>query len=147
MNSAAFRQLGDVRMADAAQVGGKAASLGELLAAGVRVPDGVVLTVGAASMTADDRRSLLRAGAAELGIGPFAVRSSGIAEDGARRSALGDAGPRATVDVAGRRARRNDQARLVPPLLVGRVNFVLKKMWDAFPRLIGAVSSDTGAGV
>ena len=31
-------------MADVAEVGGKAASLGELLAAGVRVPDGVVLT-------------------------------------------------------------------------------------------------------
>ena len=30
-----------------AEVGGKAASLGELVAAGVRVPDGVVLTVAA----------------------------------------------------------------------------------------------------
>ena len=40
-------------------------------------------------MTADDRRSLVRAGAADLGIGPFAVRSSGIAEDGAERSFAG----------------------------------------------------------
>ena len=38
-------RLRDVRMADAAEVGGKAASLGELMAAAVRVPDGVVLTV------------------------------------------------------------------------------------------------------
>ncbi|MGH2428728.1 MAG: hypothetical protein ACRDGV_07580 [Candidatus Limnocylindria bacterium] len=40
MSSTAVRRLTDVRLADAAEVGGKAASLGELLAAGVRVPDG-----------------------------------------------------------------------------------------------------------
>ena len=39
-------------MTDAPEVGGKAASLGELLAAGVRVPDGVVLTVAAATLAA-----------------------------------------------------------------------------------------------
>ena len=89
MSSAAVRRLRDVRMADATEVGGKAASLGELLAAGVRVPVGVVLTAAAADMTADDRRSLLRGGAGDLGIGPFAVRSSGIAEDGAERSYAG----------------------------------------------------------
>ena len=42
--SDAIRKLGDVRRTDAAEVGGKAAGLGELLAAGARVPDGVVLT-------------------------------------------------------------------------------------------------------
>jgi phosphohistidine swiveling domain-containing protein len=89
MSSAAVRRLSDVRMADAAEVGGKAASLGELLAAGVRVPDGVVLTAAAADMTAEDRRSLLRIGVQDLGSGPFAVRSSGIAEDGAERSFAG----------------------------------------------------------
>ena len=36
-------------MADAAEVGGKAASLGELIAAGVRVPDGVVMTAESAA--------------------------------------------------------------------------------------------------
>ena len=51
MSSPTVRRLHDVRMADAFDVGGKAASLGELLAAGVRVPDGVVLTAGAADMT------------------------------------------------------------------------------------------------
>ncbi|HEY8732212.1 MAG TPA: PEP/pyruvate-binding domain-containing protein, partial [Candidatus Limnocylindria bacterium] len=89
MSSTAVRRLRDVRMADAGEVGGKAASLGELLAAGIRVPEGVVLTAGAADLTADDRRSLLRAAAGELGGGPFAVRSSGIAEDGAEHSYAG----------------------------------------------------------
>jgi pyruvate,water dikinase len=89
MSPAEVRRLQDVRLADASEVGGKAASLGDLLAAGVRVPDGVVLTAGAADMTADDRRSLLPAVAADLGVGPFAVRSSGISEDGAEHSYAG----------------------------------------------------------
>ncbi len=89
MSSAAVRRLRDVRMADAAEVGGKAASLGELLAAGIRVPDGVVLTAGVAAMEAGDRLALLIAAAGDLGIGPFAVRSSGIAEDGAEHSYAG----------------------------------------------------------
>ncbi len=81
--------LADVRMADIAEVGGKAASLGELIAAGVRVPKGIVLTAGISDVTAEDRDSVVRAGAASLGAGPFAVRSSGIAEDGADRSFAG----------------------------------------------------------
>lgn len=89
MSSPTVRRLGDLRMADAAEVGGKAAQLGELLAAGARVPDGLVLTFAAGELTADDRRSLLGASAEELGSGPFAVRSSGIAEDGTERSFAG----------------------------------------------------------
>jgi rifampicin phosphotransferase len=89
MRSTSVRRLGDVRMTDAAEVGGKAAGLGELLAAGVRVPDGMVLTAGAADMTAEERRSLLEAAAGELGGGSFAVRSSGVSEDGAERSFAG----------------------------------------------------------
>jgi pyruvate,water dikinase len=89
MSAAAVRRLGDVRMTDVAEVGGKAASLGELLAVGVRVPDGVVLTAGAAKITADGRRSLLWVGAGDLGTGPFAVRSSGVTEDGAEHSYAG----------------------------------------------------------
>jgi pyruvate,water dikinase len=89
MSSGAVRRLRDVRIADASEVGRKAASLGELLAAGVHVPDGVVLTAEAADMTADERRALLRAGAEDLGSGRFAVRSSGIAEDGAEHSYAG----------------------------------------------------------
>src|SRR5918996_1159181 len=89
MSAPAVRRLGDLRRADAAEVGGKAAQLGELIAAGARVPDGLVLTVAAGQMSADERGSLLQAGVAHLGSGPFAVRSSGIAEDGAERSFAG----------------------------------------------------------
>jgi rifampicin phosphotransferase len=89
MSSEFVRRLRDVRMADAAEVGGKAASLGELLAAGVRVPDGVVMTAEAAALTAPERRWDLAGGAWELGPGPFAVRSSGISEDGVDRSYAG----------------------------------------------------------
>jgi phosphohistidine swiveling domain-containing protein len=89
IRAATIRRLADVRMADVAEVGGKAANLGELLAAGVRVPDGVVLTAGAADMSADERRSLLSEALPDLGAGPFAVRSSGISEDGSERSFAG----------------------------------------------------------
>ena len=47
------------------------------------------------------------------------------------------------VDVAARRETREAQARLVPPLIIGRVNHVLKRMWEAFPRMLGAVPSDS----
>ena len=87
--SAALRPLGDLRMTDAPEVGGKAASLGELVATGVRVPAGVVLTAAAASLTPDERRVLLEQGVQRLGDGTFAVRSSGISEDGAERSFAG----------------------------------------------------------
>ena len=61
MMPTAVRRLRDVRMADAAEVGGKAAGLGELFATGARVPDGLVLTAATAGMSPDERRSLLRA--------------------------------------------------------------------------------------
>ena len=89
MTSIAVRRLSEVGMADVGEVGGKAAGLGDLIAVGARVPDGVVLTATAAGMTANEREPLLRAAAAELGAGPFAVRSSGIAEDGAKASFAG----------------------------------------------------------
>jgi pyruvate,water dikinase len=89
MNVAPVRRLRDVRLADAAQVGGKAASLGELIAAGVRVPDGVVMTAEAAARAPQERRWDLASGAWDLGPGPFAVRSSGVSEDGADTSYAG----------------------------------------------------------
>ena len=46
------------------------------------------------------------------------------------------------IDVPERRSRREEQARLVPPLLVGRVNPVLRRLWDGFPRMVGAVPSE-----
>jgi phosphoenolpyruvate synthase/pyruvate phosphate dikinase len=89
MRRAAVRPLRDVRLADVGEVGGKAASLGQLCAAGVRVPDGVVVTGGAADLPVDERRALLLAGVRDLGPGSFAVRSSGTVEDGLRRSYAG----------------------------------------------------------
>jgi pyruvate,water dikinase len=76
-------------MADAGQVGGKAAALGELLRAGIQVPDGVVLTAEAAELTTGERQPLLDAAANDLGGGPFAVRSSGVAEDAVEHSYAG----------------------------------------------------------
>jgi rifampicin phosphotransferase len=89
IRSATIRRLADVRMADVAEVGGKAANLGELLAARVRVPDGIVLTARIGDMSADERRSLLVEAVSQLGAGPFAVRSSGISEDGSEHSFAG----------------------------------------------------------
>ena len=87
--SAPVRRLRDLRMTDAPEVGAKAASLGELLATGCRVPDGLVLAAGAADLSEADRRSLIETAAAELGPGPFAVRSSGVTEDGTDHSFAG----------------------------------------------------------
>ena len=90
MSPKTLRRLAELRESDRGEVGGKAASLGELMAAGVRVPEGVVLDATAADMTSDERRQLSGAGAWDhLGAGPFAVRSSGIAEDGIERSFAG----------------------------------------------------------
>ena len=89
MSESPVRRLDDVRLADASEVGGKAASLGELLAAGARVPDGVVLPVGFDSASSERLDAVVAAAAAVLGAGPFAVRSSGVAEDGADQSFAG----------------------------------------------------------
>lgn len=48
-----------------------------------------------------------------------------------------------SVDVAARRAKREEQADLVPPLFVGRMHPMVKSMWGGYPRLMGAVPSDT----
>jgi rifampicin phosphotransferase len=89
MSAPLVRSLDDVRMADVPEVGGKAAGLGELVAAGARVPGGVVLPVGVADLAADERAALARGAVAELGAGPFAVRSSGIGEDAPDHSYAG----------------------------------------------------------
>jgi pyruvate,water dikinase len=52
-------------------------------------------------------------------------------------------GGRPTVDVAERRRLRDARAGLVPPLLVGPVSPMVKRVWDAGPGLMGAVASDT----
>ena len=89
MSTLAVRRLRDIGLADAPEVGGKAASLGSLLAEGARVPDGVVLPPGFGASSSEARRTALADAAAELGAGPFAVRSSGVSEDGAVHSFAG----------------------------------------------------------
>jgi pyruvate,water dikinase len=61
------------------QVGGKAAVLGELAASGWPVPPGFVVTANA--LSDPDLARVLAAAAGRCGGGPFAVRSSGVAED------------------------------------------------------------------
>lgn len=85
----AVRALRDVDLADASSVGGKAASLGALAASGHDVPDGIVLAVGWAALAPDERVASLAEGVRDLGVGPFAVRSSAPSEDGAERSFAG----------------------------------------------------------
>jgi len=42
-----------------------------------------------------------------------------------------------------RRALRIEQSLLVPPLIVGRLNPMLRRLWESFPKLVGAVRSDS----
>ena len=73
-----------IGLADVAAVGRKAAVLGELVAAGFEVPDGVVVTAA----DTDVQASVAAVGGL-IGPGPYAVRSSGVAEDGADASFAG----------------------------------------------------------
>ena len=89
------------------------------------------------------RRAVLRIGAALVDRGLianaddvfFLTRSEAIA-------AIGGAGLARDVDVAGRRSTRAENARLVPPMLVGRQNRILQRLWDSYPRLVGAAPSE-----
>jgi len=89
VSASLIRPLREVRLRDAALVGNNAAMLGELLAAGVRVPNGIVLSVPAGLLPATARTELLRQAVRELGGDRFAVRSRGISEDGTDRSFAG----------------------------------------------------------
>jgi phosphohistidine swiveling domain-containing protein len=94
-------ELRNVSRKDAERVGAKAANLGELMQAGLPVPDGFVVTtdafaeflmfngldtdasqekVKAASVPADIAEAVLKS-SADLGDAPVAVRSSGVGED------------------------------------------------------------------
>ncbi len=46
------------------------------------------------------------------------------------------------VDVEARRHRRAEQARLVPPVLIGHLAKPLRSFWEGYPRLFGADPSD-----
>ena len=76
------RSLADLRAADAAVFGGKSASLGELIAAGIPVPPGFAASIVAdVDEIADAYRS--------LGEPAVAVRSSAIGEDSAETTFAG----------------------------------------------------------
>jgi len=76
------RPLSELRSADAAAFGGKSASLGELMAAGIPVPPGFALSSEASLDQAVDRYR-------ELGEPPVAVRSSAVGEDSAEATFAG----------------------------------------------------------
>src|SRR5215218_9566247 len=71
--------LAEASAADRAMLGGKAATLAELFAAGFAVPPGIAVT--ASAVDEPDLDGQLQAAAAHLGGDRFAVRSSGAAED------------------------------------------------------------------
>jgi rifampicin phosphotransferase len=71
--------LAEASAADRTVLGGKAATLAELSAAGFAVPPGIVVT--ASTLEEPDLDGQLQAAAARLGGDRFAVRSSGAAED------------------------------------------------------------------
>jgi hypothetical protein len=54
-------------------------------------------------------------------------------------SALDGSGLPATVNVAERRAVRDEQGELVAPLIVGRMTRMMTWLWEKMPRLVGAV--------
>ena len=71
--------LAEAGAADRTVLGGKAAVLAELLAAGFPVPAGIVVTTAALDDADLDTRLACLAG--RLGADRFAVRSSAVAED------------------------------------------------------------------
>jgi rhodanese-related sulfurtransferase/phosphohistidine swiveling domain-containing protein len=81
------------RVAGRADVGNKASRLGELIAAGMPVPDGIVLTTRFLatwkSASRSERRRRCRRIVRAAGRGPYAVRSSASAEDQADASHAG----------------------------------------------------------
>jgi pyruvate, water dikinase len=79
------RALADLRASDEAVFGGKSASLGELLAAGLPVPPGFAVSSAATEADLDQVADAYRA----LGEPPVAVRSSAVGEDSAETTFAG----------------------------------------------------------
>ncbi len=89
------------------------------------------------------RRAVLRNGEALVARGTIADPDDVffLSRDEAL-SALTDGASARRVDTAARRARREEQARLVPPPMVGHLNPFLRRVWDAAPAMMGAVRSE-----
>ena len=128
--------LDDVDLTDVASVGGKAASLGELIASGGHVPPGVVLTVDGASLASEQRSSVVAAAARRLGGDAFAVRSSGMSEDGSTRSYAGLYEtilrvPLEELDEAVQRclsSGSSDRVSIYDPAVRGRLAVIIQQM-------------------
>jgi phosphohistidine swiveling domain-containing protein len=89
------------------------------------------------------RRAVLRIGEALAGRGLIAEADDVFFLTRAEALAALEGVPLpSSVDVPARRSLRSEQARLVPPPLVGRVNPMIQRVWDSFPGLIGAAPSD-----
>lgn len=90
-----IRTLAELRATDVRYAGGKGANLGELVAAGLPVPDGFVVGSGACrtvldGSAADALEERIAAALTALGENAFvAVRSSGVGEDGDAASYAG----------------------------------------------------------
>src|SRR5437762_1730539 len=100
-------RLADLTLADSSRAGRKAAALGEMLHTGLPVPDGFVALVEDADAAIETASRSLE--------GPFAVRSSGVAEDTAEASFAGQYDteldvPAAEVAAAVRRVRASGTA-------------------------------------
>jgi pyruvate,water dikinase len=84
------RDLEELRAGDADRFGGKSASLGELLHAGIPVPPGFAIGTSAAEQLTDALRDEIAARYDRLGDSPpVAVRSSAIGEDSAEATFAG----------------------------------------------------------
>lgn len=81
--------LGEIHDPRSELIGGKAANLSRAIARGFRVPNGFVVTTMALSTFGDDLDEALGQAADRIGAGPFAVRSSAVAEDLADASYAG----------------------------------------------------------
>jgi len=104
-SAAGLVNLDDPACQAPALVGNKAATLAVLRRAGFEVPPGVVVTTDVFSGGADELPAAVRAALSEvpdlLGPGPWAVRSSNTAEDGAQASFAGQFETVLNVDSSG----------------------------------------------
>jgi pyruvate,water dikinase len=73
--------LRDVGEGNVIEVGSKAAALAQMLRAGLPVPEGFVVTARAVERLSGEDARAIEGAVSDLGGGPFAVRSSAIAED------------------------------------------------------------------
>ena len=89
------------------------------------------------------RRAVVRIGEELSNRGAISVADDVffLTRDDALRALQGAQAPD-QADIAARRATRERHARLVPPLVVGRLNFALRRLIDTFPKLVGAVHTD-----